>query len=109
MTSTSGIVSRTTADEKREIVQLLGTATRLAARKLQMRPENVRANIFGRTPDGTLKIVDGLTFNMGDPPEELDLEIPLGAGSTGRAFAVTRPNVATFVASGRSRGCGPVG
>lgn len=96
VTSTSAIASKATAKEKNEIVGLLGTATKIASRTLSMKPEHVRSNIFGRTPDGSLKIIDGLTFNMGDPSGELELELPLGVGSTGRAFSLAKPNVATF-------------
>jgi hypothetical protein len=39
-----------------------------------------------------------MNVNMGTPAEELTLALPLGIGSSGRAFGSVKPNVATFEA-----------
>lgn len=95
-THTSDLVEYLTTTESSDVKALLGQIALDVAEVLRLPVEHVRSNIFARLPNGKLGIIPSFTHNMGDPPEELRLEIPVGSGSTGRCFAFIRPNIATF-------------
>lgn len=96
VTHTSDLVQELTPTEVEDIRALLAQTAHDIAELLQLPLEYIRLNIFARFPNGRLAILSPFIYNMGDPEEELQLEIPVGSGSTGRCFAFIRPNVATF-------------
>jgi hypothetical protein len=76
---------------------LLSAAVKDVAEEQSLDPSLVRAALF-RLDGEVLRIVSGLTWNMRDE-EELQIEIPPGEGSAGRAFEARRPNIAIYHSS----------
>ena len=93
-TDTFALAAQLSDAKRADIRALLRAAAEDVAGALDTPSELVRANLFGLDAD-RLRIIPELTYNM-DNPEELTVSVPVGYGSTGRAFQSGRPNVALF-------------
>ena len=82
-------------DQKEGIRKVLREAAGVAAKVLNLNPDLVRSNLFGRDEHDRLRMIKDLTFQM-NHPDELTLKIPIGYGSTGRCFKSSDPNIAVL-------------
>jgi hypothetical protein len=81
-------------DQRADIHSILQKVVLDTAKKLKLSTARVRANVFGLDEHNHLHIVDDFTYNMTGRPEELTIEMPVGEGSSGRAFQSGKPNIA---------------
>jgi hypothetical protein len=89
------IVDQLTDTQKEDIRKVLGEAAKDAANELKVSQDLVRANLFAPAENNELRIIKQLSHNM-KRPEELDISIEVGSGSTGRSFLSGQPNIAVF-------------
>jgi hypothetical protein len=96
VTHTSDYVKCLSNTEVEDSIALIQETAVTVADALDLQPDHVRANVFARLPNGKLGILERFTHNMGNPAQELDIQLPIGVGSTGRCFANIATNIATF-------------
>jgi hypothetical protein len=88
--------ANTLSTDQTKAVQLaLRGAVVDAAASLSLSTSRVRSNLFGTTGEGILGMVDALGCNMNHKPER-SLQIRVGEGVSGQAFASGRTNVAVL-------------
>lgn len=90
----SAPISEVPADAQRQLRELLEAAAEEVANQQQLEQSQVRAALL--LPEGeSLRMIHSLTWHI-DDPEELEIRIGLGQGSSGRAFQTGQPNVAIY-------------
>jgi hypothetical protein len=89
------LANRLDARERKDLLEVLRRVRVEASQFLDVGLENVRANVFGLTSSGELRIVNGLDDNM-TKPEERTIVLRPGVGSTGIAYQTREPNIAVL-------------
>jgi hypothetical protein len=90
----SEAISKVPEDVQRQLRELLEAAAEEVASQQQLEQSQVRAALL--LPEGeSLRMIHSLTWHITDP-EELEIRIGLGQGSSGRAFQTGQPNVAIY-------------
>jgi hypothetical protein len=88
------LTDRLDVNAQRAVQRVIREAARATARTVDLPEKLVRSNVFAVTSRNTLRIVPTLTHGMSGGSES-SLEVPIGVGSNGRAFASRMPNIAT--------------
>jgi hypothetical protein len=80
-------------DQVTHIHLALTTAANEIARILKVKPiEDVRACLFGMSPDGYLRMIREVSIRM--TPDEFTVKLPVGYWNAGQAFADGQPRIA---------------
>lgn len=95
MNDTVSVAAALPETARQNITRALAEAAAEAATELSRPADSVRANLFGISPDTKLSMLQGLAHRM-DRADELGLQLEIGQGSTGLAFATARPNIAVL-------------
>ena len=80
-------------NQKKEIKEALQHAVRDVAETLDVDPNLLRSNLFGKDDQNNMRMILDLTYNM-KWRDEYTVSIPVGYGSTGRCFSAGKPNIA---------------
>lgn len=97
-TGKPSIWSQLADDQRKDMLNCLRGAASEISEDLHLPPRDVRANLFElmSSDKDRLKILPDMTVNMGNRPQELTVSMPVGQGSSGRAYSLKAPNIATF-------------
>jgi len=79
--------------QKEQIREALQYAVQDVAEALSAAPNLLRSNLFGKDDANNMRMILDLTFNM-NWPDEYNISMPVGYGSTGRCFSEGKPNIA---------------
>jgi hypothetical protein len=90
---TAGGAVNLTDEQRRQVQIAVATAVADVAETLHMPAGKVRGNIFAPDGTGQLRILTEFAYHISDPTE-MTISMPIGYGSTGRAFQSREPNIA---------------
>lgn len=82
-------------DQKSQIKKALQYAVEEVAETLDVDPNLLRSNLFGKDDANNMRMISDLTYNM-NWKDEYTISMPVGYGSTGRCFSEGKPNIAIF-------------
>jgi len=82
-----------TSEQRDAASGIVESAAADVASTLKVSAAHVRGNVFGTNEAGMLRIITDFSCHMEHPPER-SMMMPIGQGSTGRAWQRHRPNIA---------------